>query len=69
MKKEYHGFRIEKVKITSEAVIVSSVGQCAYTYNYHDTNGVEYDSPKWNQCTYSESEIQIVPYYYGNQPG
>ncbi len=54
MKKEYHGFRIEKVDISSEAIVVSSVGGC-YTTNYMDL-GVD----SFNKCQYSIEEGLIL---------
>ncbi len=62
MKKEYHGFRIEKVDISSETIMVSSLGSCTLTYNYQDVSGAE--SMLYDFCV--QNPNQDKPYPYNN---
>ena len=64
MKKEFHGFKVEKVDVPMNNIITSSGLSCRTTYDYCDA---PYGSDPSQRCYYdlenNASSIQVRPYY------
>ena len=66
MKKDFHGFRVEKIELPNVNVITASgIGSCNFTNDY---TGAPYGTPARQGCDYdvdhSISSIRIKPYYF-----
>ena len=66
MKKEFHGFKVEKVDVPIVNVIAASGNSCSYVYNY---SKAPYGSGGRADCDLNEIEIspeRTRPYYFGD---